>query len=111
MKPGRKPKDKPGGEYPPFSPSAVTFEKTIYETERSAMFLITIKDHQNALKVHHGRSPNLPCESKDRNTNPHSCEATAYKRLQAHGLCSLGLVPKFHRSIEDLNPTHYTLHL
>ncbi|KAL3479252.1 hypothetical protein BJX99DRAFT_86909 [Aspergillus californicus] len=102
---GKQPED------PPFSPSVVTFERQLFHSDRSALFLVNIQEKQYVLKLHRGRGPKLPYESRDRNTNPHSCEVTAYKRLQQHGLCSRGLVPKFYRSIEELNPTHYAPHL
>ncbi|KAL4799002.1 hypothetical protein BDV19DRAFT_385679 [Aspergillus venezuelensis] len=38
-------------------------------------------------------------------------EAQGETWRRAHGLCSRGLVPKFYRSIEDLNPTEYAPHL
>ncbi|KAL4949667.1 hypothetical protein BDW69DRAFT_197895 [Aspergillus filifer] len=79
--------------------------------KESALFLVTIENLQYALKVHHGRGPKLLNESRDSNTNPHSRKVTAYKRLQAHGLCSRGLVPEFNHSIEDLNPNDYAPHL
>ncbi|KAL2833735.1 hypothetical protein BDW59DRAFT_156536 [Aspergillus cavernicola] len=56
------------------------------------------------LRVHHDRGPKQYYEPVDWEVNLHICESTAYNRLQEHGLCECGIIPKFYGTIEDLDP-------
>ncbi|KAJ0413121.1 hypothetical protein BJY00DRAFT_306542 [Aspergillus carlsbadensis] len=94
-----------------FAPSDITFTKKLSSSEYSVRFFVHIQGKPYFLKVHRGRGPKEPYESKDRETNIHTCEVAAYKRLQAHGLCDRAVIPKFHGSIEDLDPNLHQPHL
>ncbi|KAL3451373.1 hypothetical protein BJX65DRAFT_293393 [Aspergillus insuetus] len=84
-------------------PSDLIFTEKLSSSEYSGRFLVHIHGEPHFLKV--------PYEYNDRETNIHTCEVTAYKRLQEHGPCDRAMSPKFYGSIEDLDPNLHQPHL
>ncbi|KAL5340775.1 hypothetical protein BJX70DRAFT_396474 [Aspergillus crustosus] len=83
----------------PFSPSTVTLKQEL-SYEFTVRFLITSRPRsKTALGV------------PQTEHNNYTCETTAYTRLQAHGLCDRRTIPKYHGSINNIDPTMYTPHL
>ncbi|KKK19016.1 hypothetical protein ARAM_007163 [Aspergillus rambellii] len=93
------------------SPSDINFKHQLSCSRFSALFLVAIQDVTYILKVHHGRGPKQYYESTHRETDIHTCEVTAYRRLQKYALCKRGIVPQFYGTIDNLDPKLYQPHL
>ncbi|KAL3471744.1 hypothetical protein BJX99DRAFT_236901 [Aspergillus californicus] len=93
------------------SPSDITFTQELSSSDDSARFLVHIEDNPYFLKVHHGQGPRESWQNPNREVNIHTCEVSAYKRLQEHGICNRGVTPKFYGSIDDIDPKLYAPHL
>lgn len=59
-------------------------------------------DNAEQSKFHIDEDPGFAHDGRD--LSRYRCESQAYQRLQAHGVCSQGRVPKFYGTIEDLDP-------
>ncbi|EGC44296.1 conserved hypothetical protein [Histoplasma capsulatum var. duboisii H88] len=84
-------------------PHEVIFREVLKRSEFSVVFLVVIRDTTCVMKVYHDHGP-LIVTSRYRETNIHTCEVSAYRRLKEKGLCQQGLVPQFYGCIERLQP-------
>ncbi|KAJ9225219.1 hypothetical protein DTO027B5_6505 [Paecilomyces variotii] len=77
------------------TPSEIIFSKKLFASDFSVVFLVTVRNQECVMKVHHGRGPPRYYERKDRELDIHVLETTAYTRLRDKGLCDQGIVPRF----------------
>ncbi|EDN09611.1 predicted protein [Histoplasma mississippiense (nom. inval.)] len=76
-------------------PQNVVFHRELHRNDYAAVFLVSVQGFECVMKVHHDH----PGHGRI-----HEREATAYQRLQAHGVTEKGYVPRFYGSIEKLEP-------
>ncbi|KAI9374779.1 hypothetical protein BJX61DRAFT_258643 [Aspergillus egyptiacus] len=84
-------------------PSEISFHKQLFASNFSHIFLVTIRGQPCVMK-HHGRGPRRYYEPEDREVDIHVLETTAYRRLQAKGVCDRGIVPRFLGSMRKFDP-------
>ncbi|PTU23650.1 hypothetical protein P175DRAFT_0505470 [Aspergillus ochraceoroseus IBT 24754] len=92
-------------------PTEINFERRLFSSEFSVIFLVTIRNQKCIMKVHHGRGPRRYYEPEDRELDIHVLETTAYTRLKDKGLCDQGIVPYFLGSIRKFDPSSCQPHL
>ncbi|PGH11811.1 hypothetical protein AJ80_06969 [Polytolypa hystricis UAMH7299] len=83
-------------------PQHVVFHRELHRNDNTVVFLVSVLGLKCVMKVHHDH----PGHGRI-----HESEATAYRRLQAHGVTEEGYVPQFYGSIEELKPRLWQPHL
>ncbi|KAL4918735.1 hypothetical protein BDW62DRAFT_217515 [Aspergillus aurantiobrunneus] len=89
----------------------ITFIEELSSSDYSAGFLGHIENKPYFFKAHRGQGPKEPWDDQRRDTNIHTGEVRAYQRMQEHGRCDRGVVPRFYGSIEEIDPQLYAPHL
>ncbi|PWY67607.1 hypothetical protein BO94DRAFT_561108 [Aspergillus sclerotioniger CBS 115572] len=82
-------------EFNDIEPAEITFQKQLFSSSFSVIFLVTIRNMTCVMKV----------------LDIQVLESTAYRRLKAYGVCDRGLVPDFFGSIRKFDPAPYQPHL
>ncbi|PYI02013.1 hypothetical protein BO78DRAFT_400853 [Aspergillus sclerotiicarbonarius CBS 121057] len=89
----------------------IAFQKKLFSSRFSVIFLVMVRGVTCVMKVHHRRGPRRYYEPEGRELDIHVLESTAYRRLKASGVCDRGLVPDFFGSMRKFDPTPYQPHL
>ncbi|KAI9934712.1 hypothetical protein ASPWEDRAFT_31074 [Aspergillus wentii DTO 134E9] len=81
------------------SVAEIEFLDILKESDSIVTWHVSVRGQQYVMKVYHTFEDEVEIDfSLYRN------EATAYQRLQFHGLCDRGCIPCFYGAIESLNP-------
>ncbi|EEQ85585.1 uncharacterized protein BDCG_08854 [Blastomyces dermatitidis ER-3] len=89
----------------------IIFQKRLAKRDYCVVFLVVIRGVDCVMKVHHGQGPKQPWDPESRETSLFICESTAYRRLTHAGVCAQGITPRFHGTIEDIDPRQCLPHL
>lgn len=88
---------------PLIDPSKINIIREITRSDASSIFEVDMDGQKYALKLFHNNGDPGYTE-KGRDLNRFRCESNAYEKLHSSGVCERGFVPKFHGSINQVDP-------